>query len=246
MYLKIKALVLRVTEYNDRDALLTLMTSEYGKITAKVRGLRRKNSPMSAPCQLLAFSEFTLFEYRGMYTVNEASSIQLFMSLRNDLQKLSLGTYFAQVGEVVAQEDTPSGELLSLVLNCLYALSDLKLSEAQVKSVFELRITCIAGYSPNLHCCGLCGEEQPVYFDLSGGTLLCENCRALNQWPCHRVSPGTLDALRYIAGSDPKRLFSFRTGSNTLRSLNLLTEAYLLTQLDQNFSTLDFYKSLLI
>ena len=68
MYLTTKALVLRVTDYNDRDSLLTLLTDEYGKLTVKARGLRRKNSPLIAPCQLLAYAEFTLFENKGYYT----------------------------------------------------------------------------------------------------------------------------------------------------------------------------------
>ena len=54
MYLKTQALVLRVTDYNDKDALLTLLTPEHGKLTAKARGLRRKKQPadrtLSAPC----------------------------------------------------------------------------------------------------------------------------------------------------------------------------------------------------
>lgn len=246
MYLKTKALVLRVTDYNDCDALLTLMTPEHGKITAKVRGLRRKNSPMAAACQLLAFGEFTIYEYRGLFSVNEANAIELFMSLRTDLQKLALGTYFAQVGETVSQEDTPSSELLSLVLNCLFALSDLNLPEAQIKAVFELRTACIAGYTPNLHCCSVCADDIPTFFDLSGGSLLCKNCRGHNQEVCQKVEPGVLAALRYIAACDARKLFGFRVGTGTLRSLGILTEAYLLTQLDQSFSTLVFYKSLLI
>ena len=96
MYLKVQSLVLRVTDYNDRDALLTLLTRDQGKLTVKARGLRRKNSPLVAPCQLLAFGEFTLFECRGAYTVNEAASIELFSDLRRDLIKLSLGSYFVQ------------------------------------------------------------------------------------------------------------------------------------------------------
>ena len=128
MYLTIKALVLRTTAYNDNDSLLTLLTADHGKITVKARGLRRKNSPLPAPCQLLALSEFTLFEYRGMYTINEAHSIELFSGLRKDLEKLSLGSYFSQVAEVVAQEDLSNPELLSLVLNCLFALSKMDIS----------------------------------------------------------------------------------------------------------------------
>lgn len=246
MYLKTKALVLRVTDYNDRDALLTLMTPEHGKITAKVRGLRRKNSPLVAPCQLLAYSEFTLFEYRGYYTVNEANSVQLFVQLRKDLQLLSLGTYFAQVAELVSQEDTPSGELLSLILNCLYALSDLELPEAQVKAVFELRTACIAGYLPNLHACGSCGNVCAEFFDFSGGTLLCSDCIHLEQGELRRLSAGVIDAMRYIVGSDSKRLFAFTVSNATMKQLAAVSENYLLLQLEQRFSTLDFYKSLLI
>ena len=111
MYLTIRAIVLRVTDYNDRDALLTVLSRDHGKLTIKARGLRRKNSPLIAPCQLLAYGEFTLFEYRGMYTINEAHSIELFRNLRKELTKLSLGTYFAQVTEVISQEDLPNPEL---------------------------------------------------------------------------------------------------------------------------------------
>ena len=137
MYMTVRGIVLRVTDYNDRDALLTLLTARHGKLTVKARGLRRKNSPLVAPCQLLAYGEFTIFEYRGQYTINEAHSIELFTPLRRDLTKLSLGTYFAQAAEVLSQEDYPSSELQSLGLNCLYALASLDLSEAQIKSVVE-------------------------------------------------------------------------------------------------------------
>ena len=153
MYLNIQAIVLRVTDYNDRDALLTVLSRNHGKLTLKARGLRRKNSPLIAPCQLLAFGEFTIFEYRGQYTINEAHSIELFTSLRRDLTKLSLGTYFAQVAEVISQEDLPNPELQSLLLNSLFALSKLNLPEPLVKSVFELRSACLAGYTPDLYGC---------------------------------------------------------------------------------------------
>ena len=138
MYLTIQGIVLRVTDYNDKDALLTMLTRRHGRLTVKARGLRRKNSPLIAPCQLLSYGEFTLFEYRGQYTINEAQSIELFTPLRRDLTKLSLGTYFAQVSEVLSQEDMPNPDLQSLLLNCLYALSRLDLPESQVKAVFEL------------------------------------------------------------------------------------------------------------
>ena len=247
MFLTIQAVVLRVTDYNDRDALLTLLTRNHGKVTAKARGLRRKNSPLIAPCQLLAFGEFTLFEYRGQYTINEASSIELFTPLRRDLTKLSLSTYFAQAAEVLSQEDMPSPELQSLLLNCLYALSKLELPEAQVKAVFELRAACLSGYTPDLFGCHICGDQNPQRFDLSAGQLECGSCRSRESNGIRLpVTPTMLEALRYICLCDPKKLFSFRMGTDILNQLSSLTEAYLSTQLERSFSALDFYKSLLI
>lgn len=247
MYMTIRGVVLRVTDYNDRDALLTLLTQDQGKITVKARGLRRKNSPLIAPCQLLAYGEFTLFEYKGQYTINEAQSIELFMSLRRDLPKLSLGTYFAQAAEVLSQEDYPSPELHSLLLNCLFALSNLKLQERQIKAVFELRAACLSGYTPDLFGCHICGNQNPDRFDLSAGQLECQNCRSRESTGIRMpVTFAVLEAMRYICLCDPKRLFSFRVSDETLGQLSELTEAYLTTQLERGFSTLDFYKSLLI
>ena len=246
MYLTIQGIVLRVTDYNDRDALLTVLSRNHGKLTIKARGLRRKNSPLIAPCQLLAFGEFTLFEYRGQYTINEAHSIELFQSLRRDLSKLSLGTYFAQVAELISQEDLPNPELQSLLLNCLFALSKLNISEMLVKSVFELRAACLSGYTPDLFGCHVCGNQNPDRLDLSAGMLECRGCRSGSSGIRMPVTPGLLDAMRYICYCDPKKLFSFQIGQETLLHLADVTEAYLTTQLERGFSTLDFYKSLLI
>ena len=247
MYLTIQGLVLRVTDYNDRDSLLTLLTANHGKITVKARGLRRKNSPLTAVCQLLTLGEFTLFEYKGAYSINEAHSIALFQGLRRDLQKLSLGTYFAQVAELLSQEDTPNPELLSLTLNCLYALSELDLPQLQVKSVFELRCACVAGYMPDLYGCRRCGLKYPDRFDISSGSLECRSCRSTESDGLRLpISTGVLDAMRYVVSCDSKALLRFRAEQHTIEQLSQITEAYLTTQLERGFSTLDFYKSLLI
>lgn len=245
MYLTIQAIVLRVTDYNDRDSLLTVLSRNHGKLTVKARGLRRKNSPLVAPCQLLAYGEFTLFEYKGQYTINEAQSLELFSSLRRDLQKLSLATYFAQVAEVISQEDIPNPELQTLLLNCLFALSRLQLPENQIKAVFELRASCLAGYMPDLFGCHNCGNQTPDRFDISEGLLECRNCRSMGGGIRMPVTQGVLEAMRYICLCDPKKMLSFVIGNENLIMLSNLTEAYLTTQLERGFSTLDFYKSLL-
>lgn len=245
MYLTTQGLVLRVTPYKETDALLTVLTGEHGKLTVKARGLRKRNSPLVAPCQLLAYGEFTLFEYRSMFTVNEAHAIELFPQIHKDLEKLALGTYFAQAADVLSQEDIPTPELLSLVLNSLYMLSEDKADKRQIKSVFEMRLACISGYTPDLSGCHNCSNEKADRFDISEGRLECQVCRdSLSHGIRLPISSGTLDAMRYICFCDPKRLFSFTVSNSTLDELSSVSESYLTTQLERGFSALDFYKSL--
>ncbi len=247
MYLTVQALVLRITQYNDTDALITLLTNKYGKLTAKARGLRRKNSSITAACQLLSYGEFVLFENRGLYTINEAHPIELFHDLRTDIEKLALGTYFAQVTEVICQEDIPNPQLQSLTLNCLYALCKLLKSDLLIKAVFELRSACLAGYTPDLSGCTRCGSVYADRFDISAGRLECTVCRSHDSDGIRMpVSPGAVDAMRYICFCDEKQLFSFDVGEGTVKNISQVAESYLSTQLERGFSTLDFYKSLFI
>lgn len=247
MYFKTEGLVLRETEYKDSDKLLTVLTKDRGQLTLRARGVRSRNSKLKTGCQLLAFSEFTVFEGRGTITVDEAVPLELFMPLRQDIELLSLGSYFAQVAEVLSQEDDPTPALLSLCLNSLYALSKLKLSQQQVKAAFELRAACVAGYEPVLDGCDVCGASAPDRFDVSGGTMQCAACLHPGEHGLRLpVSSGTLAAMRYIVSCDLKRLFSFRLGEDGLQQLAGISETYFLTQLERGFFTLDFYKSLRI
>lgn len=244
MYLTTRGVVLRVSDYNDRDALVTVLTEDNGKLTLKARGLRRKNAPLSAACQLLAYGEFTIFAYNGKYTINEAHTLELFRGLRGELTKLCLGTYFAQVCELISQEDMPSPDLLSLLLNSLYVLSATDKPEPLVKAAFELRAACIAGFTPALFGCHVCGSQTPDRFDLSAGQLECSTCRGEGDGIRVPVTQGVLEAMRYLCLCDIRKLFSFRVGDETLRKLGSLTEAYLTTQTEKSYFSLDYYKSL--
>lgn len=246
MFIKTEAIVLRETEYKDHDKLLTLLTKEHGKLTVRARGVKGKTSKIKAGCQLLCYSEFTLKDYQGFYYVSEAEPVQMFTELRDDLELLSLASYFAQAAEVISQEDVPNPELLSLLLNAMYALSKLKLPQKLVKAAFELRIACLSGYEPYLERCPICGKENPDRFNVTKGVVHCASCSDLELSEGLRlpVSEGTLAALRYIVYSPAKKLFSFTLSEDGLHELSGLTETFLVTQLEHGFYTLDFYKSL--
>jgi ferredoxin len=95
-------------------------------------------------------------------------------------------------------------------------------------------------------CIG-CGSEWPDRFDIKAGMMECVSCRSPESDGIRMpVSPGVLQAMRYICFCASRKIFAFRLPEEAMQQLADVTEAYLTTQLERGFSTLDFYKSLLI
>lgn len=248
MHSNTKALVLRAVDYKETDKILTLLTPMDGKVTASAKGSRKRGSTLAAGTQLLTYSELVLYEYRGRWAVKEAAVERQFRGVTQDVERLSLGCYFAEVTEALAVEGLPAQELLSLVLNSLHVLDKQpNIPPEQVKAAFEWKVMCLAGYEPIADSCGVCGVEQPEdgRFHLREGVLHCAKCRGeVGEGISMPMNAGAVAALRHIVYGDPKRLFSFRLGEQGLKQLGGASEAYLMTQLERGFSTLDFYKSI--
>ena len=121
-----KGIVLRATATKEADYILNILTDSLGRIAVVARGARRKGSRIAAGSELLAFSELVLYQRGNWYYLDEASTISLFDGIRQDIELLSLASYFAEMTECVTAEDEPVPEILSLLLNSLYALDTLQ------------------------------------------------------------------------------------------------------------------------
>lgn len=107
-YLTTRGLVLRTTEYKETDRILTVLSADHGLLTMKARGVRSNRSKLKGACQLLTYAEFTVGEAHGFSSITEATAIEMFPELRTDIVLLSLASYFAQLAEVLSQEDAAS------------------------------------------------------------------------------------------------------------------------------------------
>ena len=242
MFETTKALVLREVKYKEADRILTLFTADNGKITAKARGALRKGSRTSAGTQQLTWSDMILFQNKGKWTVNEASVIEPFDGLKNSIEAFALGNYFSECVEALSVEDQKDPELLSLVLNSLFALSRELHDPRKIKAAFELRLMSISGYHPSVERCAACGETDPQepVFDLIGGRLFCKKCCSLGS--VLSLGKESLDAMRYVLSASPKQIFSFELEGDPLVTLGFIAENYFLTQSERSFSTLEYYK----
>ena len=241
MFINTKALVLRSVQYKESSRILTVLTPEHGKLTVSARGAVRKTSRVTASVQPLAFSDMTLSKTRDRYILTESSVIEQFDELSYDLERYAIAAYFAELLEALADEDSPSPELLSLGLNALHVLCTQSDRPVQlIKAAFELRVMCLSGYAPALDTCADCGNTvtHDAHIDLFGGEIYCKNCTPADAAPLHGDA---LAACRYICSCDAKRLYSFALASAALQSLALVCEGYILAQLDRSFKSLDYY-----
>ena len=241
----VKGIVLRAVDTRESDKILTLLTP-HGKLPVVAKGARSRKSRVTACTQLLAYSELTLSESRGWQYLSEGNTIELFQGVRQDIGLLSLASYFAELTEAAALEGVESGEILSLLLNALYALGNLKKNPALVKAAFELKLMSFIGFEPLADACAYCGNrspEEPV-LDVREGVVCCGKCGKGERGLSMPLSGGALAAMRWVLYGEAKRLYSFSLAAEDLKRLGDASEAYVHTMLERGFKTLDFYKGL--
>lgn len=242
----VRGIVLRSVDTKEADKILTVLTGELGKITVVAKGARGRRSRCTAATELLSYAEMTLSESRGYQYLTEASPLAHFRGLRQDVVLLSLGSYLAQLTDAVTYEALPAEDVLSHLLNALYALSELGRPRELVKAAFELRLMALAGLAPLLDACAVCGEAEPAepVLDLRSGVLRCRGCRTAEGGPAAPLSAASLAAARYVLSCEARRLYAFRLEEGELRRLGEASETYVTAQLERSFPTLRFYRDL--
>lgn len=241
----VNGLVLKEVKLREADRILTLLTQELGIVSASARGSLRPKNKLFSASGLFSYSEWTLHEGKTMYSVDEATPIEVFFGLRQSIEAVSVASYIAEMLQILSPTGEEAAMLLKLALNSLYLLSEQKKDPRTVKAVFELRGLSESGYQPDLEGCGSCGSEEDLaFFDFGNGVLLCGDC-ARRKAVSSNLSPGVLSALRHIVSAPDERLFAFSLGEDNQRQLFRLVESYVLFHLDYPPKTLSFLKTIL-
>ena len=242
-HIVLHGIVLRETNYKEADKLLTLLTAEEGRLTVAARGARRKNSRFGAACQILCWSEFTVYRGGELYQISQAETVEEFRALRTDILSFALGCFMAEITEALAMDDASAGVLLRHLLNGLYALSALKKPPELVLPAFLWKLLALSGFEPLAERCGVCGRAdiQSPLLEVEEGQVVCKACAPGRTLPLCEAS---LAALRHILYDDPGALYRFRLTPEPLRRLTAAAERFAETHLERGFQTLDYYHAL--
>ncbi len=235
--------------------MLTVLTSEYGKVTVLAKGARKVGSKFFSCSANFVYGVFTVGKTRDMLYLRESDIIRTFYKLsQNDLSGYALMSYVCQVAEDVAT----SGEeqaLLSLVLNTLHLIQLKEKSAEHIKAVFEMRCAVVCGFLPDVEACRVCGElKNEMFLEIMNGTVVCRECKSVaprvdleyeseQRTVIAPLTPSSLNAIQHIVYSHPKKIFSFNIVGNDAELLYSACEKYLLNHLERTFPALEYYHS---
>ena len=136
-------LILKEQNIGEKDKLVTVLTRHNGLVRAFVRGAKSVKNRKNSSTGMFCYSKISLYKSKETYIIDEAEPIELFFELRNDLEKLALAQYFAEIIIALVQEDESAEEYLRLILNSLYFLANSKFPLCPTMRVFGLTPCCL-------------------------------------------------------------------------------------------------------
>ena len=246
MQLATSGLVLRQVKVGEADQILTILTPDRGVVSASARGSLRLKSKLFSGCGLFCYSEFSLTFGRSSNFVDTALVKKVFHGLGRSVEGMALAAYFAEALIVLSPEPPEAEELLRLMLNSLYMISENKRPLPLIQAIFEMRVMSLSGYMPRILACDQCGryDGTDFYLDTTDGVLLCADC-ADRQKHLPNLDEGALFALRHICLAEDPKLFAFTLSGPSTRNLGKVCERYFVSKLDHGLKSLDFLHSVL-
>jgi len=235
MEIKTNALMLRAVDYNENDKILTLLSAEYGKISAGIKGVKKPNAKLKFAAQPFCFAEYILARRGDKYTVINCSECESFYDLRTDVNKFYAASAVIEAANVLSYEGDGCAELFPA---CVRTLSDMCAGDERLPLIkfltFALRSS---GYGIALDNCAECGapliEAEKLRFDMNAGAFTCYGCG--NGAGASRV---TYNVLRKLDGKSYEE--DFITDDGEKRALRLLKE-YFTYKTDNQLKSLSEY-----
>ena len=237
MEIKTDGIVIGEAYTGEADRIITVLTRDAGMVRAFAKGSRAIKSPSSAATRLLTYSSFIFYKSeKGNYNVKSAAVKEVFYSLRNDVVKLSLAEYFAQLVYEFSPSEEESEQVLRLILNAIYFLMEDKRDHRFLKAAVELRLISLAGYMPSVSLCTRCSvssDEKQLYFCPSLGESFCFEHRPAAK--AVAITPAVIRSMEHIFSSSIEKLFALKVSGTTLELLSDLSEEYILKNTEKKF-----------
>ena len=232
---KVNGIILSENNVGDFDKMLTMLTPGIGKISCVAKGARRPKSALLAGTQIFCFGEYLMYKGTNTYHINSVETIEVFYNIRTDLYKLKYAMHINKIVQDVTQENQNCYNILQLLLNTLYTISETDKNLDLVLGIFKLRLLSILGFTPKLTECVNCKEKENLkYFSLRDNGFKCEACSRQDKSTI-AINESTVNALKYTIMAPAKKIYSFNIKDESLEEFKLVTKLYFNEKLEKEY-----------
>ena len=140
---------------------------------------RRITSRLAGHVEPLNHGSYLLARGRNLDIVTQAQTIEPFVALRDDLDRLSRALYVAELVDRFTEEREENFALYRLLLDALRHLSQSDEIDLTLRS-FEMSLLVLMGYGPELGQCVICRgalEAEANSWAPAAGGAVCPRCR---------------------------------------------------------------------
>ena len=220
--------------------MLWIFTDKYGIIKAVAHGVQRAKSKSGAATQFLALSTFDFYESGEIWTVNNALAKDTFWPIQENISKLALCTYLADITFYLLEMSNPDIPVLRLLLNTLYGCAYKNLPCDTIKIIYELKLMMMTGFMPEPNGCQGCGAtDREMFFDTFSGEVFCSECRSGS---CIALDEDMYKCIYCIVHCDMRKMFSVNYPDKAMKNLSQPIEKYIIHNLGKDIKSLDYYK----
>ncbi len=223
--IRTSAIVIRTADFKDSDRMLTLLTKDFGLMSAKVKAAKKQTSKLFCSSSLFCCGEYEFYEKGGYYGVRGCEITHSFQKLPEDYDAYSAACFIADAAGKVAQEEFPEPKLFALVVNALYALETAAAPPDTAVCYFIQRLLYIEGLYPAIDECVFCGSKSVSHFSAEHGGVVCPECAKTHG--AERIGAKQIDALKLMADILPKDIGRISIVRETQARLKQLLISYL-------------------
>lgn len=249
--IKTRGIVVRKVNFGEADRILTILTSDRGKIRVIAKGVRRSRAKLAGWLDMFADNELELAEGRNLDIVTGAAKVRSSFAshppprLRNDLRaseglrQTGLMYYICELVDKLLEETHEVAGVFPLMLETFEAISKNKISLSIIKTYFEIKFLTILGFAPELYRCVVSGKElngdNELYFSHLLGGVFCEGKNQDNFAP--QISKDGIKLLRLLQKYPLEAILKIKVSDETTQEVSLLMSGFIEYITDQRIKS---------
>jgi DNA repair protein RecO (recombination protein O) len=242
---KTAGIVLRQRRLGEADKIITLFTPNLGKLDAVAKGVRRPRSKLAGHVEPLTYTSFMLARGRELDIVTQAQTIEVFATLREDLERTGRALYAAELVDRFAPERQENFQVFRLFLETLRRLATEERLDITLR-FFEMRLLGYLGYQPQTDECVVCGATlKPVTngWSAESGGVLCPDC--VRTAPMSRpLTVNALKVMRLLQKSEFAAVARVKTAPPLETEIERHLREYVLYVLERDVRSVRFIETL--